>query len=401
MRTKIFVRTALIVSALVFVPADLARADKPDLQARLSKSVKIELNDVTIAEALDKIGKKAGVKLVLSNEAAWKLPYGEATRLSVALDGPLAESLAEMLNIFFMRYVVGDGEITIHPRQELEHILGRPTAKQLELLRRIYTRPIRRYIHGAPERTINIVLDQEILISPIKKSSYFSTILSELRLDSVEPQAGEQFELATAITLVQLLAQVGPRWYISEMDFPNQIPEIRIVSTNEFLEAKLNQVVDISFHDERADTIIQRLANWTGMELFISKRETSWLEETITVEMQNVKLRQAIRNVVSTVDGGISIYNDRKKGIYVDGPVHSRIPSSARRGTRPTKVKASEAGGGDYVGKISIPMDGGKYFIEFMLRERDLTDELKALRAEKMKAMGLKEREKLHPAAVD
>ena len=38
-----------------------------------------------------------------------------------------------------------------------------------------------------------------------------------------------------------------------------------------------------------------------------------------------------------------------------------------------------------YVGKISIPMDGGKYYLEFMLRESDLTKELKKLRAEKMK----------------
>jgi hypothetical protein len=30
-------------------------------------------------------------------------------------------------------------------------------------------------------------------------------------------------------------------------------------------------------------------------------------------------------------------------------------------------------------------MDGGKYFLEFMLRESDLTEELKKLRTEKMK----------------
>ena len=30
-------------------------------------------------------------------------------------------------------------------------------------------------------------------------------------------------------------------------------------------------------------------------------------------------------------------------------------------------------------------MDGGKYFIEFMLRESDLTEELKKLREEKIK----------------
>ena len=49
---------------------------------------------------------------------------------------------------------------------------------------------------------------------------------------------------------------------------------------------------------------------------------------------------------------------------------------------RPTRTAGDSH---DYVGKISIPMDGGKYYIEFMLRESDLTDKLKKLREEKIK----------------
>ncbi len=40
---------------------------------------------------------------------------------------------------------------------------------------------------------------------------------------------------------------------------------------------------------------------------------------------------------------------------------------------------------GGTVGKISIPMDGGRYFIEFMLRESDLTDELRQLRQQRIR----------------
>ena len=57
------------------------------------------------------------------------------------------------------------------------------------------------------------------------------------------------------------------------------------------------------------------------------------------------------------------------------------------RKAAPKKAKV-ESGG--YVGKISIPMDDGKYFIEFMLREGDLNDELKKLRCEKMEEIKLK-----------
>jgi hypothetical protein len=180
------------------------------------------------------------------------------------------------------------------------------------------------------------------------------------------------------IALAFLLEQAGenqnvPRWYLSGMDFPNQIPQIRLVNEKDFREAKLNQIVDISFKDESAFVILQRLASWADMELFIYKHDPSWLEREISVDMQNVKLKQALQNVASTVDGEISV-NAERNSIYVQGPLHE---------PRPAVRKATKSS--DYVGKISIPMDSGKYYIEFMLRESDLTEELKKLRADKMK----------------
>ena len=411
MSAKSFRKMVVPMVALVCISAGFAQADKLQLQEKLSKDVKIQLRDVTIVEALEKIGQKAGVKFVLSDEAVWKLPYGEATRLSVALDGPLTDSMTEMLNAFFMRYTVGDEEITIYPRPELEHILGRPTAKQLELLKDIYTNQIRVYYLDEVQKTMNEALNQEVLISPIhiqgqldgllrqlvgKDPIIYETVGRQVRLTVVEEaHKSEQNEpedtellLPTPVTLVQLISQVQvernepryTRWYISGMDFARQIPEIRVVSVGDFRKAKLGQVVDISFKDEKADAIIQRLAKWTGMRLLVFKNDPSWLSERISVDMQNVKLRQAILNIVSTVNGKIDIDV---------GDNEIRVYESSKRTKKPATSKASKGGGragsDGYVGKISIPMDGGKYYIEFMLRESDLTGELKKLREEKMK----------------
>ena len=62
---------------------------------------------------------------------------GEETRLSVTLEGRLAESLEKMLNNFFMRYAMGSDADGLPPA-ELKHIIGRPTAAELKLLKRIY-----------------------------------------------------------------------------------------------------------------------------------------------------------------------------------------------------------------------------------------------------------------------
>ena len=67
-----------------------------------------------------------------------------------------------------------------------------------------------------------------------------------------------------------------PYWYISGMDFPNQVPVIRVVSEEAFREAQLDQVVDVSFREETADVVLQRLSGWAGMELLVSKLLKKW-----------------------------------------------------------------------------------------------------------------------------
>ena len=104
------------------------------------------------------------------------------------------------------------------------------------------------------------------------------------------------------------------------------------------------------------------------------------MDNEITVNMQNITLRQAIRNIVSTINGemGIDIGNNE---IQIVGPPILRAPKVGVS----TKPKSSGGTSDGYVGKISIPMEGGKYYIEFMLREGDLTEELRKLREQKIK----------------
>jgi len=397
-------RKMVVVFALVGVLAGFVQADKLELQAKLSKEVPIQLKDVTIVEALDEIGKKAGLEIVLSDEAAWKLPQGGATRLRVGLKGPVAESLTEMLNAFFMRYAVGEEQITVYPRPELEHILGRPTTRQLELLRDIYTKPIEVYWNGEPQKSINEALGQEVLVLPIDLHEELNNKLRVLRerekvvrtvAEKTEERDGkvvtekvtkELYKLSAPLTVAQLLSRRSWAWYLSGVDFLNQIPEIHIVGEGDFRKAKLDQIVDISMEGEAA-VIIQRLANWTGMGLYWEKRDPDWPEDGIIgVGMQNTKLGQALRNVVSMVNGEIRI-DTGDNIIRIAGPMHEKkrpAPRATRISRRPSESGKITRAGGDYVGKISIPMDGGKYYIEFMLRESDLTDELRKLRDEKM-----------------
>ena len=93
----------------------------------------------------------------------------------------------------------------------------------------------------------------------------------------------------------------------------------------------------------------------------------------VSASLQNAKVQQAIMSVADMAgatyelrptDGLLEVYRpDRPSGT----------------GERKSTDKAASDG---YVGKISIPMEDGKYFLEFMLRQSDLPEELRTLRDE-------------------
>jgi hypothetical protein len=374
MSSKNLAKLVIAVVTISVVIGGPAWAEKKQLKEKLSKDISIELNDVTIAEALKTIGRKAELKIVVSDEALWKLPEGETTRLSVTLQGRLGDSMTEMLNAFFMRYAIGDEQITIYPRGELVHILGRPSTKQLELLKKIYSMRIILAPGFSPEFVNSFIgKSMEVSFLPYNTPYKIYEIL----------KASEYDKGTSPTTLAVLLEQIGaeqrsPHWYISRTELPNEVPMIKMVNEKDFQQAKLDQIVDFSFVNEQADVILQRLAGWAGVEMSIRNIEPSWLEEKITVKMQNLTLLQALQSIVDTVDGAIDVY-PHDNSLIIQGPIRRPKTADSR------KAQESVSTDDGYVGKISIPMDGGKYFIEFMLRERDLTEELKKLRDQKIK----------------
>jgi len=375
MIVKNLTRLVIVVAAMSFVFGSPARAEKKQLQEKLDKNINIDMNDVTIAEALEKIGQKAELKIVVSDEAVRKLPEGENTRLSVKLQGRLAESMTEMLSAFFMRYTVGDEQITVYPRPELEHIIGRPSTRQLKVLRNIYSMRIT-FSRGVPEESISSFIGRSLEVSflPYDIPNKIYEIL----------KASESDKGTAPTTLSVLLEQIGaqenrPTWYISGTDLPNEVPMIKMVSEEKFRQAKLDQIVDVSCKDEPALNTLQRLTSWTGMELIVIGSNTSWLENKISVNMQNITLKQALMNMITLLGGKYEIDIARN---YLR--VHAPEPASPEKNEQKSHKNSKEADN-SYVGKISIPMDSGKYFIEFMLREGDLTEELKKLRDQKIK----------------
>jgi len=252
-------KIAAAVIMLTAIFAGRASAAKADLEARLNQDIKVDLNDVTIADALKQIGEKAGVEFVLSDAAKWKLPKGEATRLSASREGPLADAMTQMLGDFFMRYVVGSENITIYPKPELNHIIGRPTVEQLKLLKTIYTSVITFGVSDASKVFGKMLSDGlgsglPITIRPLAR---YESLCS--KIDTLTSNLKGNTDQSPPITLSQLLGDEGMEWYVGNSDFAKNVMEIHMLVPREFQQMILDQIVDLSFEDARAETVIEHL----------------------------------------------------------------------------------------------------------------------------------------------
>jgi hypothetical protein len=383
------------------------RADKAQLEERLKHDLQFQVENVTVVQALEQIGQKGGVKIVLSPGAIWKLPEGQDTRVSVTLEGRLSESLEKMLNNFFLRYAVGSEALTVYPRPELKHIIGRPTADELKLLKRIYEGKMWLNVPAnqdeLPERFVQTILKsftgEPVAIMPPEEVRTIGRVIQKMAgknsssgsAHDPNSNCGAPFALALLLEGVERSGNPERAWYIQGPEFPRQISEIRIVRREEFWQAHLDQIMDVSFSNETGESVIGTLAAWGDLTVqFPGGDVPSGLAQRITLEVQNTKLFDVLQRAVSVL--GIYQTLNLSTGIVELRP----LPARATKETAPPTPSEAPSGGG-YVGKISIPMDGGRYFIEFMLRESDLTDELRQLRQQRIRQI-LEELSKAAPA---
>ena len=390
--------TTFRMTALVLVGLSLwvgnARADKAQWEEKLKQDLRIQLENVTIAQALEQIGQKAGLKIVLSPGAVWKLPEGQDTRVSVTLEGRLSESLEKMLNNFFLRYAVGSEALTVYPRPELKHIIGRPTADELKLLRNIYNnKMVGSSSPGATEAseqfvqfTLKGLAGEPVAVMPPEEKQTIGRVLMKMTAKSSpssggahDPNSNRGAPLTLALLLEGVERSGTPEkaWYIQGPEFPRQISEVRIVRREEFWQAHLDQILDVSFSKETGESVIGTLAAWADLTVQFpeGRRPDELVERTVTLEVQNTKLIDVLQRAAAAclVQQNLNVSTGTLE-------LRSR-PAGATKEAAPTEAPS----GGGYVGKISIPMDGGRYFIEFMLRESDLTDELRQLRQQKIR----------------
>lgn len=117
------------------------------LQA-LDEPVSLDISEAPITEVLRQIHEQTGLRVILSDEAAARLPHGGQTRLRLqARNATLRQALERIIQPVSLRMEVTPTGVVLHPSDELLRIGRRPTFNELAILAALAGEPLE---PGAP-----------------------------------------------------------------------------------------------------------------------------------------------------------------------------------------------------------------------------------------------------------
>jgi hypothetical protein len=102
----------------------------------------VEIAGQPIAEALAQLGRKTGLRFVLTPQAIAWMPYGERTRVMMLIQGiRLRDGLRRVLDGLGLRMNVAGDKIVIEPAPVLERLGRRMTIDEVQLLGKLAATP--------------------------------------------------------------------------------------------------------------------------------------------------------------------------------------------------------------------------------------------------------------------
>ncbi|MGC9453639.1 MAG: hypothetical protein ACP5HU_02135 [Phycisphaerae bacterium] len=130
---------ALAAVAAATAPAAAQNTDVRVQQA-LDRPVNLEIPDAPVTEVMDQLSAMTGVKFVLDDRVAERLPYGLQSRMSVTLrDVTLRKALTPMLAPQALQWRVEQDTVRIVPAPALARMTRRATYEELQLLGTLYS----------------------------------------------------------------------------------------------------------------------------------------------------------------------------------------------------------------------------------------------------------------------
>ncbi len=343
----------LMLVALFFLPAGGAAAQSASqrslIEQALDENSHIELEDVTIADAIHRIAEQTGVELRAAPRTLDLLPYGDRTRVSATIHNiPLRRGLDELLRPLGLRYEVADRRLDVRPTDPLLRLARPATWSELELLGRLHRD---RWSEATARALSTRFLEEAAAHDPRTE------LLALARRES----PGSLTDLLDALCVAH-----GWAWW----------PENDGIVVTDRARADrrlLTRRITLDRHEWTVTDLFAELAEAAGLPLHVEPGALLAVPRDAREHLSLIADNVTIGQVLEMVKGATGLDYELHEGAL-------RI--------RATGVRSGAAPPCDdpIVGRIVVPAPAGGYHLEFFLRESDLPPELREIRRQRLHA---------------
>lgn len=327
---------------------------------------KLTIDAQPVGDALAELGRRAGLRIIVDDEALELLPWGRQTRFSEVTieDATLRDALTQVLGALGMTYVERDGALVA-----------------------VLTKPLRR-ISNRRATWDDLKLVREMMQTEFTPEAFAKYRIQFKITSQLDPpkMLNEQFAKAGRGTIAQVLevalASLGWTWF-PEGD------HLVVISNQAAINHRLSRRLTFRFNNMPLSKILVDLCARADVALELQPglmlKLPANVAQNYTLSLHQSSIREALEVIAAETGVKYEVTRDLIRFSLSDEALGDAA-AAARR-----------AGG--YVGKITVPSKDGTFAYEFLVRENEFPKDILEYRQQIIESTVEKIRAEMAPDA--
>lgn len=321
----------------------------------LDQPTELELKDVPIREAVERLAEKTGVPIEVITGTVRFLPYGSQTMVTAAIQGqPLREALTALVQPIGLQFRPEQDRVIVEPSPPLARMARRASWPELDLLASLISRP------WTPELFASL------------KFQFQDSSTDDLaaNLQMLKKLCGSVGAGSAAEVLEHATDHYGWTWYVSgEM--------IAIISKPKQIERQLERRVTLQYNASLKDALLD-LGEQAGVLVRFDPGVLATLPSSMvgsfTLSVANTTVRQALEVVAGQT--GLSYFIE-PDGIRFTTAGAGGATSSSQQLASAVKVAVERTN--PIIGSVQFPTGREGATFSIFVRENDLPPDVSDL----------------------
>ncbi|HEY1683410.1 MAG TPA: hypothetical protein VGG19_01490, partial [Tepidisphaeraceae bacterium] len=295
------------LAALPSSPLSLAQAQDTSalINEALDKPIQMQIN-TTLPQAIDQIGDKTGVRIVVQ-KAVWDLlPWGRDTNITAKIDNQtLRQALDAITRKLGLTFVLTDEAVELRPMPALRRLARRATVQELDDLDLLTSNPLGLTTDHPRVTELLSAIDQRL--QQLKSSLAIDNRAGQIFTpDEIVPVARNS---TIAEALESLATSTRATWYPWGKD-------IVIISKEDQVRDQLNKTITIRYNGVDLSQVLIELSQRAGVPFDVQPGSI----QQINPEFRSIKLfldDATIKQALDAISGFTGLaYSVNENGVY-------------------------------------------------------------------------------------